>query len=171
MPNQSLRQHVDPNVLYSEEQIIRVLDAVRLWPHISAITSTGKPDAQPSYNYELSSTHDILDRPLNHLPSLSLGQKQLLSLARAILRTERPAQLPFRDWPQSILLVDEATSSLDRETEELALELIDRHFTRKSHTVIMVTHNLDAVMGTLRKGIDCVVYMEAARIHKIEIVQ
>lgn len=70
-----------------------------------------------------------------NMPSnlLSHGQQQLLCLARAMMRSS------------SILVLDEATSSVDLETEALMQELINKWF--KHHTVIAVAHRLDTILN------------------------
>ncbi|TVY84949.1 ABC transporter FUM19 [Lachnellula suecica] len=79
----------------------------------------------------------ILDLP-NGLDSqmpanmLSHGQKQLVCLARAMLRDS------------SILVLDEATSSVDLETEGLMQRIIDKRF--RNHTIIAVAHRLNTIL-------------------------
>ncbi|KAK0706203.1 P-loop containing nucleoside triphosphate hydrolase protein [Lasiosphaeria miniovina] len=64
--------------------------------------------------------------------NLSSGQRQLFCLARAMLRSS------------TILVLDEATSSIDAKTEETMQRLIRKRFA--SHTVIAVAHRLDTIM-------------------------
>ena len=73
-----------------------------------------------------------LDGRERRLPNeLSGGQRQRLGIARAL----------YRD-PQ-ILILDEATSSLDQETEAELMAAI--HQLKKKKTLIMITHRLNTV--------------------------
>lgn len=80
--------------------------------------------------------------------SLSRGQKQLFSLARAILRRRiRSRELGAAATTKTkggILLIDEFTSGVDKETEKTMLQLMEREF--GGYTIILVTHRLDVVM-------------------------
>ncbi|KAG9722356.1 hypothetical protein KCU77_g15875, partial [Aureobasidium melanogenum] len=78
------------------------------------------------------------------------GQKQLFCLARAILRKQT----------SSLLILDEATSSVDKHTDELMRRVIEDEFA--SHTVISVAHRLSSL-------IDCdrVVVMDEGKIVEV----
>ncbi len=70
-----------------------------------------------------------LDEPLSKM-SFSPGQKQLLCLGRAIL---------CREYKQSrVVLIDEATSSVDVETDKRIQEVLANEF--GGATVITITH-------------------------------
>jgi ABC-type multidrug transport system fused ATPase/permease subunit len=68
--------------------------------------------------------------------NLSVGQRQRISIARAVLRN-----------PQ-ILVLDEASSALDRWSEKLIKESIER--LRTSMTIVTVAHNLPGIQSADR---------------------
>ncbi|KAL0938516.1 ABC multidrug transporter [Colletotrichum truncatum] len=82
--------------------------------------------------------------------ALSKGQKQLFCLARAIVRKHS----------SKILILDEATSAVDQETEETMSRIIETEFS--SHTVISVVHRPQAL-----RGMDMVVTLQGGKILKI----
>ncbi|RAH82412.1 putative ABC transporter [Aspergillus japonicus CBS 114.51] len=63
---------------------------------------------------------------------LSHGQRQLLCVVRASLRTSK------------ILILDEATSSVDQETEALILDVLRKQF--RDHTVVCIAHRLNTIL-------------------------
>ncbi|KAF3061093.1 Multidrug resistance-associated protein 1 [Daldinia childiae] len=154
---QTLRFNVDPTETLSNDTIIEALSKTRLWRHFNSALIPG------SLHDTSSSTHPILDQTLASLPSLSVGQGQLLALARALLHVYTINTL----CAKPIILLDEATSSLDSSTEKLILDIVHEELTCKGHTVIMVAHRVGAAVAHLRKGIDVVVWMKDGSIEKI----
>jgi ATP-binding cassette subfamily C (CFTR/MRP) protein 1 len=93
--------------------------------------------------------------------TLSQGQKQLFSLARAVLRRRTRVRDYEKDFGATtsdqgrggILLLDEVSSSVDQDTDRAMQKVIQEEF--ESYTIIMVSHRLDLVMD-----FDTVVVME-----------
>lgn len=81
----------------------------------------------------MTTTRNFLDQPL---VGLSAGQRQLFSLARAVLRRRGKVRATGVDG--GLLLLDEITSSADAETEDRVREVLAREF--RAWTVLMVTH-------------------------------
>ncbi|KAH7323926.1 ABC transporter-like protein [Rhexocercosporidium sp. MPI-PUGE-AT-0058] len=72
-----------------------------------------------------------LDVPMEPEDLLSHGQRQLFCLARAMVQSSK------------ILIIDEATASVDLETDELMQGIISEHF--KDCTIIAVAHRLQTI--------------------------
>jgi ATP-binding cassette subfamily B protein len=78
---------------------------------------------------------------------LSVGQKQLLSFARALAHD-----------PQ-VLILDEATSSVDTETEQLIQDALQVLF--RGRTAIVIAHRLSTV-----QNVDQILVMHKGRIRE-----
>ncbi|AEO56572.1 hypothetical protein MYCTH_2059686 [Thermothelomyces thermophilus ATCC 42464] len=140
-----VQTNLDPHHSATAADCRAALEAVSLWPFIAS--------------------RGGLDAPLAP-DTLSQGQKQLFSLARAIVRRrvrarERAAEFgsdycgDLRDG--GVLLLDEVSSSVDQETDEEMQRVIRAEFA--AYTIVMVSHRLGMVMG-----FDRVVIMDAGRI-------
>jgi len=95
--------------------------------------------------------------------TFSQGQRQLFSLARAILRRRGRAQslgMGRCGSEGGILLLDEVSASVDQETEKGMQEIIQQEFT--NYTIIAVSHRLQMVMD-----FDRVVVMDGGRIIEV----
>lgn len=77
--------------------------------------------------------------------NLSMGQRQLLAIARAAVA----------DPP--VLILDEATSSIDTRTEKIVQSGMDRLM--KGRTTFVIAHRLSTV-----KNSDCIMVLEQGRI-------
>ncbi len=85
-----------------------------------------------------------VDTEIGEAGSISGGERQRIGIARAMIRDPK------------ILILDEATASLDPVTEEAVLRSVDQ--LRRDRTVLAVAHRLKAVMQCNR-----IVVMEAGR--------
>ncbi len=109
----------------TDEEVIKAAETVHAHQFISELEN--------GYNTEVGESGNLL----------STGQKQLISFARAILAD--PA----------ILILDEATSSVDTETEFLIQDAIDR--VMENRTSIIIAHRLSTIRSAdkiivLKKG-------------------
>lgn len=95
--------------------------------------------------------------------TLSAGQRQLMSVGRALLRRrirDRNLELTNGASKGGLLLLDEVSSSVDPETERVIQEIIRVEF--KDYTVIAVSHRLDMIMD-----FDKVIVMDSGEIVEV----
>ncbi|XP_066475389.1 multidrug resistance-associated protein 1-like [Tiliqua scincoides] len=81
--------------------------------------------------------------------NLSVGQRQLICLARALLRKTK------------VLILDEATASVDMETDNLVQSTIRKEF--RNCTVLTIAHRLHSIMDS-----DRVLVLDAGRIAEFD---
>jgi ATP-binding cassette subfamily B protein len=99
-------------------------------------------DEQINEALERASCNNLLERSENGLHTvigeggmkLSGGEKQRLSIARALLRKPK------------LLVFDEATSALDSITEEEITNTIQQIGTRKDQITVLIAHRLSTIM-------------------------
>lgn len=112
----TLRVNVDPRGLYSDQEIMATLEEI-------GFVHPGYLEQGPSF--------DIYETGKN----LSMGEKQLISLARVMLSKA------------SLIILDEATASMDHEMEAKVNQKIAEKFRGKA-IIIVVAHRVDTILDS-----------------------
>ncbi|XP_022255531.1 ATP-binding cassette sub-family C member 9-like [Limulus polyphemus] len=123
----TVRENLDPGNVHTDEELWKALETAQM------------KDLVISFSEGLDSL--VLEEGAN----FSTGQRQLFCLARALLRQSR------------IIVLDEATSSLDRETDKALQTVVASSWV--GCTVLAIAHRVTSILD-----FDNVVVLEAGRI-------
>ncbi|XP_061700381.1 multidrug resistance-associated protein 4 isoform X1 [Syngnathoides biaculeatus] len=127
----SMRKNLDPFNQHSDDELWNALQEVQLKGVVEELP--GKLEtvlAESGSNF-------------------SVGQRQLVCLARAVLRKNR------------ILIIDEATANVDPRTDELIQRTIREKF--RECTVLTIAHRLNTIIDS-----DRILVLDAGRIHAFD---
>ncbi|XP_067135109.1 ATP-binding cassette sub-family C member 4-like [Centruroides vittatus] len=125
------RKNIDPFNEYSEEMIWQVLQDVQLKEVINKL-----PEGLDTHLTEGGR-------------NFSVGQRQLICLARTLLRQNK------------ILVMDEATSNIDKSTDSCIQKIIREKF--KSCTVLTIAHRLQTIIDS-----DRVLVLDAGKLKEFD---
>ncbi|XP_025978767.2 ATP-binding cassette sub-family C member 10 isoform X2 [Dromaius novaehollandiae] len=126
----SVRENLDPQGQWTDSELYQVLEQCHLQ---DVVTQMGGLDSELGERGK----------------SLSMGQRQLVCLARALLTQAK------------VLCIDEATASVDQKTDQVLQQTIRQRFADK--TVLTIAHRLNTILDS-----DRVLVMQAGKVAELD---
>ncbi|XP_055295955.1 multidrug resistance-associated protein 1 isoform X2 [Sitodiplosis mosellana] len=127
----SLRLNLDPFGQKSDEAVWRALELAHLKSFVKGLTA--------GLNHEVTEGGE----------NLSVGQRQLVCLARALLRKTK------------VLILDEATAAVDLETDDLIQKTIRSEF--NDCTILTIAHRLNTIIDA-----DKIIVLDKGRVSEFD---
>jgi ATP-binding cassette subfamily C (CFTR/MRP) protein 2 len=130
----TIRSNIDPNNKHKTDEIIKVLRMTKLYDSlVENFSRKAKTEENKKETVAVIKDEDLLDMVVESGGSnLSSGQKQLVCITRALIKKPR------------VLLMDEATASIDSKTDEIIQGLIKSEF--RDSTILTIAHRLNTII-------------------------
>lgn len=145
----TLKSNIDPYNEKSDQEIYNILEEIQFISSLSNSQIENKLKSINGGEKNMDINQNFLEFKIDKKgKNLSLGQRQLVCIARSILENRK------------IILMDEATSSIDQYTDSLIQKIISEKM--KKITVVSIAHRLKTIMNY-----DKIIVMENGRVVEI----